>query len=225
MDTILFGGYVVVYLALLAWGLALAARHRWWTPANLPLLVVLGLIYDNAVISAGRAIGEGALLEGLSLGRFWIHALVTPLLVVFAWHALARSGAAWAKPRAAGVVAVVVAAGLVVLELTHVVGIELAPRDEYGALSYAEADPSGGPAVMVLLVSLALLVAGAVVWWRQRWPWLLVGTLLMVVGSAVEIPVESGAVTNAFEVVLLTSVLATKGFQDRAERRGTVRAD
>lgn len=225
MDTLLFAGYTLVYVVLLAWGLTLAARHRWATPANIPLLVVAGLVYDNAVLATGRLIGEGPLLEGLNLGRFWIHALLTPLLVVFAWHAIARTGAGWARTRWAAVVAVVVAVGLVVLELTHVVGLELEPREEYGVLSYADVGAAGGPPVMVLAVSAALLVAGFLVWRRQGWVWLLVGTALMTVGSSVPVPVDSGAVTNAFEVVLLVSILATKAFQDRAARDRTRAVD
>lgn len=46
MDTVLFLGFALAYLALLIWGLGLAARHGWWTPANLPLLVVAALVYD-----------------------------------------------------------------------------------------------------------------------------------------------------------------------------------
>src|SRR5690606_26318998 len=63
MDTVLFFAFAAAYLGLLAWGVALAVRHGWATPANLPLLVVAGLVYDNVVIATGRWIGEGALLE------------------------------------------------------------------------------------------------------------------------------------------------------------------
>ena len=44
MDTILFLGFAAAYLALLVWGVRLAMRNGWWTPANLPLLVVAALI-------------------------------------------------------------------------------------------------------------------------------------------------------------------------------------
>ena len=40
----------------------------------------------------------------------------------------------------------------------------------------------------------------------------------MTIGSAVQLPVDSGAVTNAFELALLISILATKAFQDRHDR-------
>lgn len=217
VDTVLFFAYAAAYVALLAWGVALAVRDRWWTAANLPLLVVAGLLYDNTLLATGSFIGQGTLLEGLNLGRYWIHALVTPLLVVFAWHTLARAGMAWARTRPAIVIAVGAAVALMALELMHVVGIEVEAEREYGVLSYSATDPAGGPPLMVLLVSVALLVAGFFVWRRQEWLWLLLGTLLMVVGSAVPIPVDSGAVTNAFELVLLTSIIATKHFQDRTE--------
>ena len=42
----------------------------------------------------------------------------------------------------------------------------------------------------------------------------------MTIGSAVELPVDSGAATNAFELVLLVSIMATKAFQDRREGEG-----
>lgn len=114
-------------------------RHGWWLHANLPLLVVAGLVYDNGLLAAGHLIGTGPLLEGLNLARFWIHALV-----------------------------------------------------------------------------LIVVVVGAMLWKKERWPWLLVGAVVMTVGGAVQLPVASGAVTNAFEPILLGSIIATKVFQDSA---------
>lgn len=222
MDTVLFFGYAAAYLALLVWGIALAARHGWWTPANLPLLVVAGLVFDNLVIATGRWIGEGPLLEGLSAGRFWAHALLTPLLVVWSWHAVRRAGVRWARTTAAAVGAVVLAVALVVLEVVTVLaGLRIEPVEEYGVLSYSNADAPSGPPLMVLFVAAALIVAGFLVWRRQRWVWLLAGSVVMTIGSAVPIPLESGAITNAFELVLLTAILATKAHQDRrAAARG-----
>lgn len=73
---------------------------------------------------------------------------------------------------------------------------------------------------MVLIVALVLIVAGALLWKRQGWPWLLVGAVVMTIGSAVPIPVDSGAATNAFELALLISILSTKAFQDRRASDG-----
>lgn len=214
VDTALFTAFAVTYAALLAWGVVLAARHGWVTPANLPLLIVLGLVYDNTVLAAGRMIGEGVLLENLSVARFWIHAFVTPLLVVWSWHAVRRAGYRWARTRAAGIVALLIAAGLMILELiTVLAGLDVEPDLEYGVLSYSNPDASGPP-LMVLFVAAALIAAGFLVWRRQRWPWLLVGAVVMTIGSAIPVPVPSAAVTNAFELVLLVSIIATKARQD-----------
>lgn len=210
IDTALFFAFASAYLVLLGWGVALARRFGWLSAANLPVLVLLGLVYDNTVIATGRFIGEGAVLEGLSLARYWLHAFLTPLLVLFAWWAVARAWAAWARRRATVVTAIGVTVALVVLELVTVVaGLEVTPGREHGVLSYSEAEAGGVPP-MVLVVAAALVAAGFVVWRRTGWVWLLVGSVLMVIGSAVPIPVDSGAVTNAFELVLLTSVVWTR---------------
>ena len=67
------------------------------------------------------------------------------------------------------------------------------PQEEYGILSYGSAEPATGPPLMVLVVAAFLVVAGALVWWKQKWPWLF----------------------DAFELTLLVSIMATKAFQDR----------
>ncbi|WP_425310655.1 hypothetical protein AADG42_18365 [Ammonicoccus fulvus] len=215
MDTALFFGFALAYLALLIWGIALAMRHGWLTPANLPLLVLAALVYDNFMLGIGSFIGVGPLLEGLNLARFWVHAFVTPVLVAWALHTLRRAGFRWAQPRWFQLVSIGSVLVLVVIEiLTEIRGLELVPREEYGVLSYTHAEPAGGPPVMVLVVALVLLVVGAMIWWKQKWPWLFLGALIMTIGSAVELPVASGAVTNAFELTLLISIMATKAYQD-----------
>lgn len=215
MDTVLFFGFAGAYVVLLIWGISLATRHGWWTPANLPLLVIAGLVYDNLVLASGRYIGEGPLLEALSYGRFWLHAFLTALLVLWSWHAIRRAGVPWAANRWATRAALLITAALIALELiTVVAGLQLETSAEYGVLSYSSSAPSQGPPLMVLFVAAALVVAGFIVWRRQRWIWLLVGTILMAVGSGVPIPLASGAVTNLFELILLASVMAAKGRQD-----------
>lgn len=215
-DTAIFAGLAIAYVVLLVWGLAAARPPRLATPAAVPFLVVAGLVYDNTVLALGRTIGAGPVLEGLSAGRYWVHALVTPLLVVFARHAVARAGAGWARTRAAAAGGWVLALALVVLEVVTVAGhLELTTRQEHGVLSYTDAG-SAGPPVMVIVVGLVLVVAGVELLRRTRWLWLLAGSALMLVGSSVPVPIASAAVTNVFELVLLVSVVVTRVHQDRA---------
>ncbi|WP_243228861.1 hypothetical protein [Microbacterium sp. CIAB417] len=220
MDSILYLCFAGAYAALLAWGLILLALRGRPSASDFVLLVILGLVYDNAILGFGAMIGEGPALEAANAARFWLHALLTPLLVVVAWSILARSGIRWAMRPAAVVVAVLVTLALMAYEIVvGATGLVLEPVREYGSLSYDDASAASGPPLMVLAVAAALLVAGIGVWVRRRWPWLTIVTVIMVAGSAVPIPVDSGAATNAFELILLIGIVATIAFQDSAERR------
>ncbi len=46
------------------------------------ILIILGLIYDNAIISVGASIGAGSYLKSLSMPRFILHDLLTPTLLL-----------------------------------------------------------------------------------------------------------------------------------------------
>ncbi|MGM7679158.1 hypothetical protein [Microbacterium sp. A94] len=221
MDTILFLGFAIAYLVLLIWGIALTVRRGRLIVSDLALLVFAALVYDNAVIGLGSFIGESAGLEALNAVRYWLHALVTPMLVLVAWNVLVRAGVRWAKTSWATLGAIVITAALVTYEV--IVGAapaQLVAQHEYGTLSYSNENAPGGPPLMVLFVAAALLVAGIYAWKRQGWPWLCIVTILMVIGSAIPFDFPSGAVTNAFELVLLVGVLATIAFQDRRAKAG-----
>ena len=219
MDSIIFIGFTIAYIGLFVWGIALAQKHGWRNTANLLLFVIFGLIYDNAILGLGRLIGEGELLEGLSYGRLLLHALFTPLLVVFSWNTVFRAGYEWAKKKWLFFGIWLVYIALVIVELaTEVAGLELQANSEFGALSYSNASEGGGPPVMIIVVTLFLVAASILVWIKQKWPWFFVGTLLMGIGSAVKIPVESDAAVNAFELMLLTSLMVTKYAQDKREK-------
>lgn len=222
MDTVLFLGFSAAYLLLLAWGIALVVGRGRVIVSDAVLLIFAALVYDNAVLGLGSFIGEGAGLEAANAARYLLHAFVTPLLVLVAWDMLRRAGVRWAKTTWALIAALVVTAALIAYEV--VVGAasaRLVAEREYGVLSYANENAPDGPPIMVLVVAAALLLAGVHLWKSQGWPWLCLATVLMVIGSAVPIPVPSGAVTNAFELILLIGVLATVAFQDRrAHARG-----
>ena len=220
MDSILYLCFAGAYLVLLVWGTVLLARRGHPTSSDLVLLVVLGLVYDNAILGFGAMIGEGAALEVANGARFWLHALATPLLVLVAWGILVRASVRWAARPLSVVVAILITLGLMAYEIVVAASqIALEPVREYGSLSYDDSNAASGPPLMVLVVAAALLVAGIGTWIRQRWPWLAVVTVVMVIGSAIPIPIASGAATNAFELILLIGILATIAFQDAGERR------
>ncbi|TWT02356.1 hypothetical protein [Planomicrobium sp. CPCC 101079] len=208
MDTILYFFFSAAYLLVLIWGLS---RQKNWNMMSLVFLVVLGLIYDNGIIALGRFIGEGELLEKLSVPRFWIHAFLTPALVLFSWGALNQGGVDWVKKAPVLAGAAVYTLALIAIEYVfETANLNLESTREYGVLRYVSAEPAAGPPIMVLLLTAILVFSGAVLWKRTGWKWMLVGSVIMVIGSAVPIPVKSSAATNAFELFLLITLVWTK---------------
>ncbi|WP_421384796.1 hypothetical protein ACOJQI_08490 [Bacillus salacetis] len=216
MDTILFGLFAAAYTVLFIFTITIYKKYH-IASALFLLPVILGLVYDNTVISTGRFIGEGSLLESLNMLRYWFHAFLTPFLVLFAWKSLEQAHIDWAGAKWARVWTIVIGIALVMIELlTEVYGLSLQPKWEYGVLTYSSTDTSGGPPIMVLVVSLILLISSIIIWRKQKWIWFFIGSVVMIAGSAVQLPVESGAVTNLFELALLISLAATAAFQGKS---------
>ncbi|TYR77405.1 hypothetical protein FZC79_00865 [Rossellomorea vietnamensis] len=217
MDTILFGLFAAAYIGLAIWTIKIYKTERVISAAFL-VPVILGLVYDNSIIAAGRFIGEGSFLQFLNALRYWYHAFFTPLLVLFSWKTLEQANISWAKTKWLRWAAYLLTAALVLLELfTEVFGMELEAAWDYGVLTYSNTASSGGPPIMVLAVSVVLLAASIIIWSKKKWIWFFLGSLVMAAGSAVQLPIESGAITNLFELALLSSLAATAYFQRNRE--------
>ena len=216
MDTFLYFFFLASYVVLFIWAIALAKKYRWVSPSNVLLLVIFGLVVDNALLAFGRYIGTGQFLESISYVRYWGHALFTPTLVLFAWDSLKKADIGWAKNSIVKFITYILMIVLIVYELfTETLGLKLQADWKYGVLSYSNAASASGPPVMVLIVSLVLIVSAFMIWRRQKWIWYLLGTVIMTIGSAVPLPIKSDAYMNGFELILLFSLLATKHFQDQ----------
>jgi hypothetical protein len=208
MDSIIFGIFAIAYVILLFWGLR---THRRWTASSVIFFVVAALIYDNAIYALGTIIGEGTLLKALNLLRFWFHALFTPTLILFSIAAMAEAKIKWAQQSWILLIGVLYTiAALIVEYATEVNGLVLQAREEYGALSYSSIEGASGPPIMILMVLAVLLIAGIMLWWKVKWPWMFAGTVIMTIGSAIPFDVGSNAITNAFELILLFTLVWTK---------------
>lgn len=222
MDPFIYGLYSLTYLFLFLWGLKLSIKYGFISWLNVLLLVTFGLIYDNLVLAMGSIIGEGPFLEGLNVMRFWFHAFFTPLLIMFSWAAIRKTGISWLKGRTGLILAGAVTLAMIIAELVqNTIGLKLEPAKNYGVLSY-EAAGSHGPPIMIIGVTLALLIAGAILWKKLKWKWMAFGVILMGIGSAVPIPIESDAAVNGFELVLLISLWATKAFLEKNSDQATI---
>lgn len=211
MDTFLYFLYAVLYTTLLVWGLYGIRKYNLAKWTSVIYLVILPLIYDNAILATGKWIGEGELLENLNFSRFCLHALITPLLVMYSLGTLQESGIEWAKKKWLVILGIVYMISLMVLEFSiEVVGLEIEVVKEYGVISYSNVEKATGPPIMVLLVSLILIIASAILWQKTKWPVFFIGAVVMTVGSAIPINVDSGAVTNAFELFLIFTLIWTK---------------
>ena len=211
MDTFLYFLYAALYATLLIWGLYGIRKQdlaRW---TSVIYIVIVPLIYDNLLLATGKWIGEGELLESLNFSRFCLHALITPLLVMYSIGTLRESGIEWAKKKWLVIVGILYTFGLIVFEFAiEVMGLELEVVKEYGVISYSNVEEATGPPIMVLFVTLVLIVASAILWKKTKWPVFFIGAVVMTIGSAIPINVDSGAVTNAFELFLIFTLIWTK---------------
>lgn len=183
MISVLYGLLAVVQAGL---AVRLAARKL-----VLPAIVAVGVSADSAIVGVGTLLGVGEPLETLTLVRFGAHAVLTPLLIVYA-----AGGARWVPG------AWLLAAALIIPGTVALRGLRFEPRRWAGTLRYVDAEPS--PPVAALVTIAVLLVAGTFAWIRHRRPWLLLGgvTLLIASAAAVAVPI----VGNAGEAVLLAAI-------------------
>jgi hypothetical protein len=215
MDAYIHGLYSLAYLFLFLLGMRISIQNGFFSLSNVLLLVTLGLLYDNTVLALGHLIGKGDFLKGLNMARYWLHAFLTPLLVLFAWASARAADFTWLRGKAAFLTASLLAPVLVIVELfQNTIGLSLKPVERFGMLSY-EAASSHGPPVMVIGVSIILLAAGIILWKKYKWKWMAIGVIIMMIGSAVPIPIKSEAATNGFELILLLSLWATKAFLNK----------
>lgn len=204
--SIFFLLYALAHIALFGLALRLFLQHR--HPATVPLLIVLfGLIYDNAVLASGAWIGHGEILDRLSVPRFFMHAFGTPLLMLSALGLVRRSGADWARRG-------VVAGGLVAFTLAMIaVGVEadllrldLVAKEQAGVISYGNASTAGPPIAPVATI-VVLIAAGMVVWRRNGGLWLLAGAVAQFVAAAIGDAIVIAG--NLGELALLAGLIVT----------------
>src|SRR5690606_23012382 len=98
--------------------------------------------------------------------------------------------------------------------VTGVLGIKLEPKWEAEILFYENAVNQNFP-LMVIVLSAAIVITGILMWRKLRWPWMLIGVSVMLIGSFITNWLNLSLFTNVFEWMLLFSLLCTKKFQDQ----------
>ncbi|MEH1893402.1 MAG: hypothetical protein V7K92_29655 [Nostoc sp.] len=208
-------------LALLEWVLISWAIRLWQQSTSLAMIVLpivlVSISYDNLILSIGNLIGEGELLKTLSMLRFLLHYLVVPLFIVIGVELAHRAGASWAN-RVVRVLSWLIAFGLTAIDVaTHYIGLELVSIEFAGILRYHVANLSGPP-IITIVVNLFVLLIGIGIWFRLKWPWLFLGTLVSLVGNALPSLAVGTLASSASEFVMAVSLLLTEEFSQRTRQ-------
>lgn len=209
VDTILYFLFFFCYIVLFFFSIYVVRKNT--SPFYMLFLplVIAGLIYDNIMIGIGSFIGGGDTLRSLSILRFWFHALFTPTLVLFAYGLAKYSTITWAKKPVAGILFLLTTFALIGYEIIETLSQRTEVIREYGIVRYTLVG-SSGPPLMVLIVAIILLFVGISLFRKTRWSSMMIGVAVMIVGSAVPIPIPSTAVTNTFELIFIFSLFLTQ---------------
>lgn len=213
MDLYLYALLTFFYVVLWIVVIRQAQWIGWGSLLNVILLVIVGLIYDNGILTVGRFIGESSWLEKWNELRYWLHAFFTPLLVLYSYAVLKRINVHFAQHSLAKLATFLITACLISVEIIGILTIDLEPVWEYGILSYQETEDR--LPIMVIAISIILLLTSIIVWRKTGFYLFFVGCLIISVTSIVQLPIPTKAMTNIGEAILLLSLVLTNYYLSR----------
>ena len=222
MLTVLYGLFALIQLALGIWAVALYRRRRSVGAFTVALPIVL-LVWDNAVVALGAAMGEGALLRLLSYPRFAGHALLTPIWIVTAFEFGRRAGVPWLQSRSSRIAEWSLYGVMVLLGVIRsLVLLDMQPVSQAELVYYTNKGGFPGPPIPALVMVLVVIVIGFALLRRLGWPWMLAGGVVMFVAAAVPTSAVGFWVSNTGEVALSLALVLTEGYlQGTAEQART----
>jgi hypothetical protein len=208
MLTALYVVYVAVF-TWLSWQSWQVYKSKRVSYALLLLLVTVGLTYDVAVILLGRFIGEGDLLWLLNAGRFAIHGLFTPMIMIFGFGVLRYAGVGWAQSRTGHIVVCVVATLLIMVGVYEdILALSLEARTAVDTLRYVNIGGIPGPPIPSFITILFLIVVGISLWRNTGWPWLALGSIAMLFLAGIGVG-DRFFIGNIGEIVFITANIWT----------------
>lgn len=189
---------------------------------------IVALTYENSVVALGSFIGEGTFLELLNTGRFYLHALLMSLLIIFAFGVARQIGIRWAQGKIAHALFCILATVLVLFAIQRdIINLSLVAEIEQDTLRYVNAD-SAGPPIPAILTIIVMAIIGGFVWRKIGWPWLAVGSIIMFVAAGAGASIL--ALSNLGEVIFVIAIVATdyrihRQLQDEPDESTSALAD
>lgn len=212
MLTILYIVFVAAF-AYLTWQSVGIYQSKRSSYALLLLIVLAGLAYDVLIILLGRFIGEGDLLKTLNAGRYLVHGLATPAMIIFGFGVLKNAGVKWAQSRTTHIVVCVVTTLLIALGVYEdVFALDLQTKTVLDTLRYTNEGGMKGPPIPAMLTIVFLIVAGISLWRKTGWWWLAAGAVFMFIAAGAGMG-DMFYIGNLGEVVLgIGNVLTARKF-------------
>lgn len=212
MLTVLYIVFVAAF-AYLTWQSVGVYQSKRSSYALLLLIVLAGLAYDVLIIFIGRFIGEGDLLKTMNAGRYLVHGLATPAMIIFGFGVLRNAGVQWAQSRMTHIVICVVVTLLIALGVYEdVLALDLQTKSVLDTLRYTNEGGMKGPPIPAMLTILFLIVAGISLWRKTGWWWLAAGSIFMFIAAGAGMG-DMFYIGNLGEVVLgIGNVLTARKF-------------
>ena len=191
--------WVIAALECLFMILALRSCDKGKKPLHLLTgLVAFGLFYDALIIALGSKLGEGTLFMVLSRLRFVFHGALIPLLFAICAYALDFN-------RTWKTIVWIFTGILIVLGIAEGFATDLNVQQVAGVLRCTSGDgtPGWAKAVSSILsygTVVPLIIAGIVVWIKQKTPALFLAGFLMFAFSAL------GPATGNFDLIFFISM-------------------
>jgi len=177
------------------------------------LLVLAGLFYDTLIIGIGKFVGESNLLQTLNAGRFYVHALLTPTMMIFGFGVLRKAGVKWAQGKKAHIILYVITTLLIGLgAFSDILRLDLRVKTVADTLRYVNEGGMKGLPIPAIFTIIFLIVAGISLWRNKGWKWLAIGAVVMFIAAGAGIG-DMFYIGNIGEVILgFTNAAAAKKF-------------
>lgn len=173
---LIFASIHFIFLVYLIWNYL---QHR-WKYSLIAILIMIGLFYDNAVIGLGNSIGESGYLQNLNIGRYLYHVIFTPLLMLFAFGVLKKIGISWAQRKSSFRIFLLLTLALMIIGANiDLFGMEMILVIENDVTRYVNVTAAGRIPIPAIVVTLALIAAGLIIWRKNKIPWLALGSIIM----------------------------------------------